>query len=175
MGTVYLILRTPLEFQQSISKELPTEQGSFSSGPERKHYSFSQEISIKQVGSMITTSVQYMEEVMAILFRTIEANIEGELHLLSESINNVVVVTYSVLSTVLDLLMRIPSIHFLINVVCVWIKLWIFYGVYKFIRHPLWCLRRIFWMIMFACFGQLRFFIRVLRDPRVHAASRFPE
>ena len=81
MGTVYLIFQTPLEFQQSISKELPTEQRSFSPGPEKKHYSFSQEISTKQVGSMITTSVRYVEEVMAILLRTIEANIEDELHL----------------------------------------------------------------------------------------------
>ena len=176
IGTVYLIFQTPLEFQQSISKEFSTEQRLFSPGPEKKHYnSLSQEIAIKQVGSMITTSVRYMEEVMAILLRTIEANIEDELHLLLESINNLVVFTSSVLSTVLDSLVQIPSIHFLINVACVWIKLWIFYGVCKFIRHPLRCSRCILWMIVFACFGRLRYYIRALQDPRVHAASKFPE
>jgi tetratricopeptide (TPR) repeat protein len=175
MGTVYLIFQTPLEFQQSISKESATEQGSFSSGPEMKHHSFSQEIATKQAGSIVTTSVRYMEDIMAILLKTIEANIEDELHLLSKSINNLIVFTYSVCSTVLCSLVQIPPIHFLINVACVWIKLWIFYGVCKFIRHPIQCSISIFLVIILTCFGQLRLFIRVLRDPRVRAASKFPD
>ena len=175
MGTVYLLFQAPLEFQQSISEERPNEQESFSSGPEVKQYSFSQEIATKQAGSMITTPVRYMEEVMIILLKTVEANIQDELHLISGSINNLVVFTYSILSTILYSIVRIPPIHFLINVACIWIKLWILYGVCKFIRYPLRCLRLIFWMIVFACFGRLGSLIRVLRDPRVQAAAKFPD
>ena len=172
VGTVYLLLQAPLEFQQSISEQLPGEQASFSSGPELvKQYSSSQEIATKQAGHMTTTSVRYMEEVMDILLKTLEANIEDELHLLSRSINNFIVFIYTVLYS----LVRIPPIHFLVNVACVWIKLWIFYGACKFIRHPLRCLMLIFWMIVFSCFGELRSLIRILRDPRKHAASKFPE
>lgn len=171
MGTAYLLFQAPLEFQQSISEERHEQE----SGPEVKQYSFSQEIATKRAGSMITTPVRYMEEVMVILLKTVEANIQDELHLISGSINNLVVFTYSILSTILYSIVRIPPIHFLINVACIWIKLWIFYGVCKFIRHPLRCLRLIFWMIVFACFGQLGSLIRVLRDPRVQAAAKFPD
>lgn len=172
MGTVYLLFQAPLEFQQPISEERSSKQGS---GPEVKHYSSSREIATKQAGSMINTSVRYVEEVMTMLLKTVETNVQDELHLFSESINNLVVFPYSVLTKILYSLVQIPSIHFLVNVACVWIKLWIFYGVCRFVRHPLPCLVLLVLMLIFVRFGQLRLLIRFLRDPRAHATLKYLE
>ena len=182
IGTVFLLFQSPLDYQQFISDEQNTakleEENLFSLGPEMKYHSFSQEIATKRVGSLITVSFRYMEEVLIILFKTVQANIEDDIYLITRAINSgleLVIFINSFLSAILYSLLQIRLMCFLINVAYVWIKLWIFYIVCKFIQHPLQSIALVFMIIEFTCLGRLRLFIRILQDPRLQATAKFAE
>ena len=175
IGTIFMLFHSPLDYQQFIYDEQSTvrveEHNLFSSGPEVKHYSLSKEITTKWSGSIITTSFVYMKEALVILLKTIEANIqESDFYLIAKTINScleLIKLINSLVSMLLHTFLQVPLVCFLINVVYVWIKLWI---SYVFVRHPLRSLMYASFIIILVRLGHFRLIIRILRDPRLQAA-----
>ena len=182
VGTMYLLLQSPFEHHSdeqsgfSFSKDEVPPVTLLSDQGVGKHtiLSSSREIAIRGAGSLITTiPFRNMEKVLIILFKTLQANVfvQDHLYLLTSTF---AMFTDSVLSRTLYSLIQIPMICFLVNVSCVWIKLWIFYGICVFVRHPLQCSIGFMFVVLALCFegpGQLRFYIRILRDPRSQASK----
>ena len=175
IGTVFLLFQSPLDYQHFVLNEQSTsrleDQNLFSSGPEVKHrHSFSQEIATKGSGSIIITSFIHMEEVLIILLKTIQANVlESDFYLIAKTINNclqIIKFIYTLLLATLHSFIQVPLMCFLINVACVWIKLWI---SYIFLRHPLRSLVYVCLIIILIRLGHFRLIIRFLRDPRLQA------
>ena len=181
MGTIYFLFKSPLDPYQPSADGLsrhpfPTEKSSMSSVPEVEYLSSSQEVANVGSGSVTTLPLASMEEVLIILFNTMKANMQDNLTNMQDNlykiVNSLVVCIDSILSMTLYPLLQIPLVRFIINIGCIWIKLWILYGIFTCIRHPLWSTLFILVISFFTLTGQLRYFLRILRDPRLQAATK---
>ena len=175
MGTIYFLFKSPLDPYQPSSDRLsrhpfPPEKSSMSmlTVPGVKYLSSSQEVANVGSGSVTTLPLASMEEVLIILFNTLKANMQDNLANMQDNlyktVNILVVCIDYILSMTLYPLLQIPLVCFIINIGCIWIKLWIVYGIFTCIRHPLWSLFIIV-ISFFTVAGQRRYFLRILRDP----------
>ena len=174
LGVIYLVLHSPLRYPQSSSDHLNrdsfyTKHGSHSSSDSSDaavEYSTSREVATKGTGSIVPVSEDSIEEVLIIIFNTLRANI----HVNFDAVYGIKAIIDYILAITIYPLIQIPFVCFIINVGCVWIKLWIFVIFVLFIRRPIRFTRLVFYVFIFTLTGQLKVFIRALRDPRHYAA-----
>ena len=173
MGAAYLVLRSPLDYPADHHSQSPafTEHESSPSNLKAEHVSSSKEVTTKGTGSLTTVLFSNMEEVLSILFETLQPIVHDQVNLVTRSINHIVVLMDAILSMTVYPLLQSPIFCFLINVSYVWVKLCVFYGLLIFIRHPLRSSMFIVGIVILTVIGQLRLYIRIIRDPRCLAAN----
>ena len=175
LGAIYLVLHSPLSYPQSSSDHLNqdsfyAEHGSDSSSDSSDaivEYSTSREVATEGMGSIVLVSVDSIEDVLIIISNTLRANIQVNF----DDVYEIKAIIDYILAITIYPLIQIPFVCFIINVGCVWIKLWILYVFMLFVKHPILYTIFVFYLFLITLTGQLKEFIRILRDPRLHAAQ----